>query len=121
MNIKRALSGVALALAGLTFAAPTLAAQQFSYFDMSKAAALSFASQARQNYYNHDIYVRYDEWSSHGGNQSLQSVFSVPDSKWKAPDFGNTIAPVPEPETYALMIAGLLVVFTVARRRRAKI
>ncbi len=122
MNLKRVLIAAALAVAGSAFATPKAhAAAQFSYFDSSRIPALTFASQSRQQFYNWDIYVRYDDWNHFGrGQSSLQSTFSVPDSKWPGPGIGHNVAPVPEPETYALMIAGLLAVFTVARRRRGR-
>jgi hypothetical protein len=33
---------------------------------------------------------------------------------------GDVLAPIPEPETYALMLAGLALVGAAARRRKAK-
>jgi PEP-CTERM motif len=120
MDVKRLLIAAALAVAGSAFATPAAyAAQHFSYFDSSKVPALTFVSQSRQNVYNWDTYVRYDDWGNFGrGQNSQQSILSGPDSKSQAPNIGHTVAPVPEPETYALMISGLLAVFMVARRRR---
>ncbi len=120
MNVKRLLIAAALAVAGSAFATPAAyAAQHFSDFDSSKVPALTFVSQSRQNFYNWDTYVRYDDWGNFGrGQNSPQSILSGPDSKSQDPNIGHTVAPVPEPETYALMISGLLAVFMVARRRR---
>jgi hypothetical protein len=123
VNVKRLLIAAALAVAGSAFATPAAyAAQHFSYFDSSKVPALTFVSQSRQNFYNSDTYVRYDDWGNFGrGQNSQQSILSGPaDSKSQGPNIGHTVATVPEPETYALMISGLLAVFTVARRRRGR-
>jgi hypothetical protein len=111
MDVKRLLIAAALTVAGSAFATPAAyAAQHFSYFDSSKVPALTFVSQSRQSY---------DDWGNFGrGQNSLQSILSGPDSRSQDPNIGHTVAPVPEPETYALMISGLLAVFMVARRRR---
>jgi PEP-CTERM motif len=118
MNVKGALIALLLAIAGAAFATPNAFAEQHvKYYGQSKVPALTFASQSRQNFYNWDICVRFDDWGHHGGGR-LESVFSVRDTKWEGPNLGHDVAPAPEPETYALMLAGLLAVFMVARRRR---
>lgn len=47
------------------------------------------------------------------GSPNLRGVMALDD----AGNLGTTLAPVPEPQTYALMLAGLAVVAGVARRR----
>lgn len=54
-----------------------------------------------------------DEWIS---SLTFSSV-SVPNNAFEASNF--SVTPVPEPETYALMLAGLGVVGFMARRRKA--
>jgi hypothetical protein len=127
MNYKTIAAALALACAGL-YAAPAFAGPQVAFFDFNKKPVKSFATQAA-NFYNHDIYVHFDEsdsyrrvmqsyTSNHNGNHNLFDSKFVP--SYEGGGTNNITAPVPEPETYAMMVAGLLIIGFVARRRRMR-
>jgi hypothetical protein len=65
-------------------------------------------------------------WTSNGSNAILTSDYRLLPGvlhayKVSAADLGNTVTPVPEPETYALMLAGLGLVGFMARRRKSQV
>jgi len=130
MKYKSVLSAVVLAFAGSAFASPN--------------ETFEGASQAGSRYFAHEPLglvdygngnVRYTaSWAKgirfvavmrHG-----QPALGQPDvggHNITAPVYGqldlavhNITAPVPEPETYALMLGGLLVVAAVVRRRKTR-
>jgi len=118
MSYKGVLTAIALAFAGTAFAAPN------ETFDG--------ASQADRSYYEHDYLAAVDEWDrkrrslfeeGFHNNRPWTSGF-VFGSVWHpgqdGPAIQNITAPVPEPETYALMAGGLLVLAAVVRRRRGR-
>jgi hypothetical protein len=103
MNIKCAIAAAALVCAGSALATP--GATSANHFELSnnKQCSDTLAAQSKFARYlqNRNFHVCDDELGPRNGR-------------------GNHIGPVPEPETLALVIAGLLVVCFVARRRRER-
>jgi hypothetical protein len=121
MNYKRVLIAVAFAFGGTVSAAPN--------------ETFEGASQAGSRYLSHDPLglvdygngnVRYT--ASWAGGARFVAVMRYGQPDLGQPGLGqvqphvethNITAPVPEPQTYALMLAGLFVVSFVAKRRAA--
>jgi hypothetical protein len=130
MNYKRVLIAIAFAFGGTVSAAPN--------------ETFEGASQAGSRYFSHDPLglvdygngnVRYT--ASWAGGARFVAVMRYGQPGLGQPGLGqpdlghfnlgqpnlevhNITAPVPEPETYALMMAGLFVVSFVAKRRAAR-
>lgn len=66
---------------------------------------------------NHQTFYAIGEYTSGWG--TLPAPFSVERAIWNTYVAAITLAPVPEPETWALMLAGLVGIGSLARRRRA--
>ncbi len=127
MNIKGYLTAISLAFVGTAFAAPNetfasasqvgrrhLAHDLLGYVDYGNGNARYTASWAKG--------MRFVAVIRHGqsdlGRPDLANFeFSQPSLGQPGVGTHNITAPVPEPETYALMAGGLIVVAAAARRR----
>lgn len=123
MNYKTIAAVLVLACAGSAYAAPTFAGRQAAFFDINKKAVQSFAAQSGVNFNESDQYRRLMQTFSSNPNTGNSSLFASTAGTGYQGGGGITngiTAPVPEPETYAMMVAGLLIIGSVARRRRSQ-
>ena len=86
--------------------------------DANAAFALSSFLQGTNASYIDDIYARYEKDPASVDPEWQEFFQSLTQTKATGDLLSQTIPAVPEPQTYALLLAGLGVVGFVARRRR---